>query len=535
MKTLAIIDVAGIFHANWHTSADQAIGEAFTQTIGRVNALRQGYDHCAICLDSPPYRRKKLSDAYKAQRDRPAENMLGQYARVKQRLADDGLPVFAAPGYEADDIVATLVAQALALPKEDRLAITVISADKDLLQLVDDESFVAVFSFATSARFNAEAVRAKFGVWPAGMLELLALCGDKSDNVPGVPGVGPKTAALVVNSPEGLQGALVGEPIDGLTPRMRDLIADNKANVQLALRLIALETDAPVNFADIFAERTPKPLTNDQSYKENMDAEDAEFEDLEEGLPVDACTTQSAASTVAPDVVAQSTTPAAPAVPAVSQPSTVAPARTVEGEKLTTSSARAQTPATGTALARVDSAPFDMTLEPKSATSALALATVIFESKLYPRLTNQQAVYMVILRGRELGLTAGAALDNIEFYEGKLALKAHLIVDRAKRDPDCEYFRFVGGDDTYAEYETKHRLNPAPTRLKYTIQQAQRAGICPVEMRLTKDPKEEKDRRTSWEKRPAEMLRKTCAVQLTRIEYPSASGGLYAAEEFDAA
>lgn len=531
MKTLAIIDVAGIWHSFWHASSDQSVGEAFKQTIAKVNSLREGYDHCAVCLDSPPYKRKQISEAYKAQRDKPPEVMLAQYARTKQRLADDGLAVFAAPGYEADDIVATLVTQAMALPKEERLAVTVISADKDLLQLVDDEAMVRAHSFSTGLNFDAEAVREKFGVYPAGMLDLLALCGDKSDNVPGVPGVGPKTAAVIVNSPEGLEGALVGEPIDGITPRIRDLIADNRETVKLARRLIALSTDAPVILADVFAYRTPKPIT-DQSKPRNMDAEDAEFEDLEEGLPV-AAAEATAATVMAqggpqPAAAAVVTAPSAPAT--VPGPSVVA-AQPVAAKPVQRIAAAAQT----TALARVEPS-FDMALEPKNGTAAMELAKVICESRLYPKLGSVEAIYTIILRGRELGLTAGAALDNIEFYEGKPALKAHLIVDRAKRHPDCEWFRFVGGDDTYAEYETKNRLNPDVTRLKYTIEQAKQAGLCPEVIRAAKVAKEgEKDSRNNWEKRPAEMLRKTCAVQLTRIEYPAASGGLFAPEELGAA
>jgi hypothetical protein len=129
-----------------------------------------------------------------------------------------------------------------------------------------------------------------------------------------------------------------------------------------------------------------------------------------------------------------------------------------------------------------------------------------------------------------MGMGALTALDSFHVIEGKPAPLAHLIVARAKAHPDCEYFRFVGGDDTYAEYQTKNRNNPSPTTLKFTIEQARISGLAPRDPRKDR-PSQGKDDRGNWEKRPSEMLRKTCAVQLARIEYPDAALGLYSAEE----
>ena len=514
MKTLALIDVAGIFRANWAASQGQEVSEAYSQTLKRVHELRQGYDHCAICLDSPPYRRKQISADYKAQRDKPAENMLGQYARVKQRLADDGLPVFSAPGYEADDVIATLVTQAVSLPEAERMAVTVISADKDLLQLVNDEAHVNAFSFQNMVSFDEAAVRAKFGVSPAGMLDALALQGDSSDNVPGVKGVGIKTAALVVNSGPGLDGALAGEAISGLTPRLAEAIADSADAVRLARRLIALETDAPVKIEDVFVRRAPK--VSEASGPRNLEGEDeAEGEVVEASFddePKPGAAQPVATVTPINASVASSGASSAP--------------KTEKGPPVA--------PKAPAAMVRVEPS-FDLTLEPRNNTAALEVAKVIFESGLYPRLGSAAAIYVVILRGRELGLTVGASLDSLHFFEGKPAMGAHLIIDRAMRHPDCEWFRFVGGDATYAEYATKTRSYPEIIKHRYTIQQAQQAGVCPVNIRTSPEWVNQKDIRTAWEKRPEELIRKTCGVQLARIVYPGASAGLYAIEELSAA
>src|SRR6478736_8287808 len=106
IPTLVLIDVAGIWRAEWEARKDAS---AFTATLQRVHELASRYDHCGICVDSPPYRRNKISPSYKGNRQRLDRSALDQYARVKQRLADDGFAVFAAEGYEADDVIASLV------------------------------------------------------------------------------------------------------------------------------------------------------------------------------------------------------------------------------------------------------------------------------------------------------------------------------------------------------------------------------------------------------------------------------------------
>jgi hypothetical protein len=117
--------------------------------------------------------------------------------------------------------------------------------------------------------------------------------------------------------------------------------------------------------------------------------------------------------------------------------------------------------------------------------------------------------------------------------EGKPAIHAHLIIARAKAHPDCEYFRMVESTAERAVYETKNKNNPEPTRHTYTIDDARRAGLAPDRPRERNPSPGEKDRRGQWEKRPAEMLRKTAAAQLARIEYPDAALGIYSLEELE--
>ena len=176
---------------------------------------------------------------------------------------------------------------------------------------------------------------------------------------------------------------------------------------------------------------------------------------------------------------------------------------------------------------------FERGLEPQNLAGAYKLACGLHESRLYQKFPNAQAIWAVMIRGRELGLGVGASLDNFHVIEGKPAPHAHLIIARAKAHPKCEYFHLVESTAESATYETKHRDEPKETRRTYTLEMAKQAGLVPERPRLRNPTPGEKDRRSNWEKRPDDMLRKTCAVQLARIVYPDAAQGLYAVEELE--
>jgi 5'-3' exonuclease len=464
MSRTLLIDLSGIFWAAWHATADQDVSAAFEATITKVATLRSGYDHVAVCCDSPPYWRKSIHPAYKAQRDAPPPQALEQFARTKARLEADGLWLASSPTCEADDVIATL---ALALSEQGH-AVTIASADKDLLQLVDDQARIRVVSLRGDV-YAAAQVEEKFGVPPHRMLDLLSLTGDASDNVPGVPGVGPKTAAKLLAEHGSLEAIIAA--VDGIPqPKLQASLRDHAPAARLAKRLIALRTDVPIDAAEITAERKVAPLREPDTYAQ-PDTIDGELDS-------------------APAAQAPAPPPSTPPMPE---------------------------PATAIVRAAAPAADWSLALEPASLGGAYKLACGLANSRLYSRLPNAEAIWAIIIRGREMGLGALAALDNFHLVEGKPCPHAHLLIARAKAHPDCEWFQFVAGDETFAEYATKNRANPRPTTLRYTLDQARRAGLVKSG--------------GNWEKRPDEMLRKTCAVQLARIEYPDATQGLYSVEE----
>lgn len=464
MASIILIDLSALFWATWHASADAHVSTAYEKTIERVHALRSGHDFVAVAVDHPPYWRKELLPSYKAQRDAPPEQAVEQLRRVKERLTADGLLLWSAPGFEADDVIAT--ATLMAVLKQH--TVTIASSDKDLTQLVNDRLGVRMQSLRDGSVFDADAVRDKFGVLPGLMGDLLAIAGDASDNVPGIPGIGPKTAAKLLNEYGSLMA--IFENVDKVRqPKLQENLILHANAARLARRVVELRTDVPIEFADLFKPREVKPI---------VEVQEAEME-TSENMTEDG------------EVV---NSPQAVAEPVQMTPASQA-----------------------TALAVVKPVEWSMGLEPRTVNEAITMAKWVLNSRLYTRFPNAEAVFAVMVRGREMGLGALQALDQFHVIDGRPTMSANLIQSLCKKHPDCEYLQFVGGDSTYAEYETKNRSNPRPTRLKYTIEQAKQAGLVKPG--------------SNWEKRPEEMLRKTCAVQLCRIEYPDATGGLYAVEE----
>lgn len=252
MKELTIIDLSSIFWQAWHATADMEIGAAYDATINKVYKYVNGDNPVAVAIDTPPYKRKALSEDYKAQRDKPSEAALEQLRRVIEHLKNDGFPVLGSEGYEADDIIATIVSE----PKED-FAYHIITSDKDLLQLVDPS--ISVTSPLTGEIFDPNAVAAKFGVMPDQLNRVLALMGDKSDNVPGVPGIGPKTAAKIVNGD-------ITEPIQAKLEQYAE-------QIKLSEMLIRLMNHAPIDIEECYRPREAKPIQDDEEMPEEVETE----------------------------------------------------------------------------------------------------------------------------------------------------------------------------------------------------------------------------------------------------------------------
>jgi DNA polymerase-1 len=165
---------------------------------------------CAFDTSQTESYRRELFPAYKANREPAPEDLKRQFEWCREFCRAVGIAEFGSPRYEADDILGSLAKRY----REQGFAITVVSADKDLTQLVIGEED-RWWDFARSNVLDAQGVKQQFGVLPHLIADMLAISGDKIDNIPGVPGIGYSTAAKILQKYEGIDSVLANLPLVG--------------------------------------------------------------------------------------------------------------------------------------------------------------------------------------------------------------------------------------------------------------------------------------------------------------------------------
>lgn len=484
MKIL-LVDLSAIFWRNWHSSKDQSIGEAFNYTVNRINSARHAYDHTAVCCDCPPYKRKELSSEYKAQRDVPDPAAVGQLRRVKERLAADGLLLWESLGYEADDIIATAVHKLTdGIGDESDLSIDILTADKDLMALVSDR--VTVVHLSNGDRFTPEMVREKMGVAPDMVSQLLALTGDKSDNVPGCPGIGARRGAELLREHGSITEILMiadsGDDNEQLRPpSVRQALMDNSRNVVLSWNLVRLMTDAPIDINQLFESREQKPL--------GEPVKDEEFEMDEFGNEAEQTKppANDADATPLPPAPQPQAIELAPQAPLVKSESSVI-------------------------------MPFETSLEPRTTGQAWALAKAIHSSRLFAVESPEQAL-MILMTGREMGIGAMASLRGFHFIKGKPVMSAQLMAALILRSGKAEYWELVESSAKSATYATKRVGGRNEQKKTFTVEEAKLAQLVKAD--------------GNWAKYPTAMCEARAAAMLARIVYPDLLMGVYLPDEMD--
>lgn len=199
-----------------------------------------------------PPRRRALLGSYKAQRPSMPEPLRGQFSIAEEYLLRTRIPWLRMPEEEADDVIATLARKA----EDEGGDVLIVTNDKDMYQLVDEHTRMVPPS-DTDRIMSVEDVRAKTGVGPDKIVEWLALIGDASDNIGGVPGVGPKTAAKLLAEHGSIEGIF-----SGLTrvksPGIRKALAENRDIVLRNVELIRLSRDLACSPDWVAAEVTPE-------------------------------------------------------------------------------------------------------------------------------------------------------------------------------------------------------------------------------------------------------------------------------------
>jgi DNA polymerase-1 len=196
--------------------------------------------HFAVIFDhSEKTFRNQMYDLYKAHRPPPPEDLVPQFALVRDATRAFGVPCIELPGYEADDLIAAYACRVRELGGET----IIVSSDKDLMQLVGDG--VTMLDTMKNVRIGPDQVFEKFGVMPDKVVDVQALCGDSVDNVPGAPGIGIKTAALLINEFGDLD-TLLERAGEIKQEKRRQTLIDFADQIRLSRALVRLDCDTPL-------------------------------------------------------------------------------------------------------------------------------------------------------------------------------------------------------------------------------------------------------------------------------------------------
>jgi len=210
-------------------------------TDARHTSVAKPPTHFAVIFDySSKTFRNDLYDAYKANRSAPPEDLVPQFALIREATRAFNLPCIEKPGFEADDLIATYAR----LAEKRGATVTIVSSDKDLMQLLTDN--VSMYDSMKDKQIGIPEVVEKWGVLPEKMIDLQALTGDSTDNIPGVPGIGPKTAAQLLEEFGDLDTLLAQADTIRQNKRRENLLA-NADQARLSRQLVTLKTDTPLD------------------------------------------------------------------------------------------------------------------------------------------------------------------------------------------------------------------------------------------------------------------------------------------------
>ncbi len=247
MKKLVLIDGSSYIYRAFYAlpPLTSPKGEPTGATYGFIRMISKlmndlNPEYIAVAFDHPgkTFRHEEFKE-YKATRKETPDELKVQIPRIKQILKLWGIPILEIPGYEADDIIATLVKRA----SERDFEVIVVTPDKDMLQLVN--SRVKVLNPVNDILFDKEEVKKKYGVYPEQFVDYLSMIGDPVDNITGVHGVGPKTAQKLLEEFESVEN--IYKNLDKLKDKLKIAFEEAKERLELNRSLIELKKDIELN------------------------------------------------------------------------------------------------------------------------------------------------------------------------------------------------------------------------------------------------------------------------------------------------
>ena len=251
-KKLILIDGNAIIHRAYHalpplsTKQGELVNAVygFTSTLlSVISEFKPDYIAASFDLAGPTFRHEKFDD-YKANRVKADQELYDQIPRVKEVVETFNIPIYEQAGYEADDIIGTIAKQV----EKEKLPIEtiIVTGDMDTLQLVNEKTKVYTMrrGLSDSILYDAEKVFERYGLEPSQLIDFKGLRGDPSDNIPGVKGIGEKTAVTLLQKYQTLSG--VYENIEEIKGAVKDKLERDKANALLSRDLATIRLDAPV-------------------------------------------------------------------------------------------------------------------------------------------------------------------------------------------------------------------------------------------------------------------------------------------------
>ncbi|NLG27937.1 MAG: DNA polymerase I, partial [Chloroflexi bacterium] len=249
-KRLLLIDGHALAYRAYHAlpPMNGPSGEPTNAVLGFANMLLKAIDdydpqYVAATFDVGATFRHAEFEAYKATRAETPDDLRAQFGRVNQLVQALSIPIYTQEGYEADDVIGSLARQAEAAGIET----IIVTGDSDTFQLATDKTHILTpkRTLGEVAVYDPDAVRERYGLSPAQLVDLKALAGDSSDNIPGVRGVGEKTATVLLQKYGSLQS--IYDHIDEVTPeRYRRALIQGQDSALLSQRLARIVTDLPV-------------------------------------------------------------------------------------------------------------------------------------------------------------------------------------------------------------------------------------------------------------------------------------------------
>jgi len=254
-KRLFLIDgMAQIYRAYFAMIKNPLItkdGRHTSAIFGFMNSLfkllrEENPDYVAVVLDcKEPTFRHELYTEYKATREKMPDELVEQLEPLFEVISHTNIPILKKPGFEADDIIGTLVKKA----ELAGLVTYMVTGDKDMMQLVSETTFMYSPGnrFKPTTIYDKAKVKEKWGVGPEGIIDMLALVGDTSDNIPGVDGVGPKTAKKLLDQYKDIE-TILDHAEDAKNKRVREGLKNGRDLVHLSRELVTIQCNVPVEF-----------------------------------------------------------------------------------------------------------------------------------------------------------------------------------------------------------------------------------------------------------------------------------------------